>query len=416
MKHRHLACLLLVHACATSGGVVPAGSVEAPAVSERAMRIYRDAIVVDTHNDMPSKMIDDGYNPDVRHRPGFDKNQGETDLPRLMESGITGVFLSAYVDPVKWTFRTPDLSWRQVQVYLDSIHAFADRHPDRLLFATTAAQVRTAKSQGKVAILIGVEGGHAIENSIDNLRALHRRGVRYLTLTWNNGTEWSGAAAGLNGTRSGGLTERGRDIVREMNRLGILVDISHVSDSTFFDAVAVSSSPVIASHSSARALNGHRRNMSDAQLRAMARNGGVVNVNFYSVFIDPAFMAKADSITAGIEDATRAALRQPGVDSSAVRADAERRTDAAVRALPRPRLAVLLDHFVHIIRVAGVDHVGIGSDFDGVGGLLPAGMDDVTRLPLIAQGLLDRGYSEQDIRKILGGNMLRVMEQAIDRK
>ncbi len=416
MKHRHLACLLLVHACATSGGVVPAGSAGATAVSERAMRIYRAAIVIDTHNDMPSKMIDDGYNPDIRHSTGFDKNQGETDLPRLMESGITGVFLSAYVDPVKWTFRTPDQSWRQVQVYLDSIHAFANRHPDRLLFATTAAQVRAAKAQGKVAILIGVEGGHAIENSIDNLRVLHRRGVRYMTLTWNNGTEWSGAAAGLNGTRSGGLTERGRDIVREMNRLGILVDISHVSDSTFFDAVAVSSSPVIASHSSARSLNGHRRNMSDAQLRAVARNGGVVNVNFYSLFIDPAFMAQADSIAATIEAATVVALRQPGVDSSAVRADAERRNDAAVRTLPRPKLSVLLDHFEHIIRVAGADHVGIGSDFDGVGGLLPAGMDDVTRLPHIAQGLLDRGYSEQDIRKILGGNMLRVMEKAIDQK
>lgn len=416
MNPRHLAWLLLAQGCATAGTVVASGSPGAPVVSERAMRIYRDAVVIDTHNDMPSKMIDDGYNPDVRHAPGFARNEGETDLPRLVESGITGVFLSAYVDPLKWTFRTPDQSWRQVQVYLDSIHAFASRHSNRLLFATTAAQVRAAKAQGKVAILIGVEGGHAIENSIENLRELHRRGVRYMTLTWNNGTEWSGAAAGLNGTRSGGLTDRGRAIVREMNRLGILVDISHVSDSTFFDAVATSGYPVIASHSSARALNGHRRNMSDAQLRAVAQNGGVVNVNFYSVFIDASFLAKADSIAASIEAETRTALRQPGADSASVRAGAERRNDAALRALPRPPLSVLLDHFAHIIRVAGVDHVGIGSDFDGVGGLLPAGMDDVTRLPLVAQGLLDRGYSEQDIRKVLGGNMLRVMEQAIDRR
>jgi membrane dipeptidase len=389
MKRTHLALLLIAQACASSGTVASSGSSASLVVSERAARVYRDAIVIDTHNDLPSKMIDDGYNPDVRHTPGFGKDQGETDLPRLIESGITAVFLSAYVDPEKWTFRTPDQSWSQVRVYLDSIHAFTRRHPDRLVFATTAAQIRQAKRDGRIAMLIGVEGGHAIENSIEHLRELHARGVRYMTLTWNNGTEWAGAAAGLNGTRSGGLTERGREIVREMNRLGMLVDISHVSDSTFYDAVAASSMPVIASHSSARAINGHRRNMSDDQLRAVARNGGVVNVNFYSAFIDPAFLAKSESLAGNA---------------------------AAIQALPRPTLAILLDHFDHIIKVAGIDHVGLGSDFDGVGGLLPQGMDDVTRMPLIAQGLLDRGYSEADVRKVLGGNMLRVMDRAIDRK
>lgn len=374
--------------------VVPSGKPASLVVSERAQRVYREAIVVDVHNDMPSKMIDDGYTADVRHAPGFDKTQGEADLPRLVESGITGVFMSAYVDPEKWTFGT-DRSWKQVQVYLDTIHAFARRHPDRLTFATTAAEVRAAKAQNKVAILIGVEGGHAIENSIDNLRELHRRGVRYMTLTWNNGTEWAGAAAGLNGTRSGGLTERGREIVREMNRLGILVDISHVSDSTFWDAIATTSYPVIASHSSARAINRHRRNMNDDMLRAVARNGGVVNVNFYSAFIDPVFLAKSDSITLAVGAA---------------------RAEPLIRALPRPSLSILLDHFEHVIKTAGIDHVGLGSDFDGVSGFLPQGMDDVTRLPLIAQGLLDRGYSEADVKKVLGGNMLRVMERAIDRK
>ena len=393
---RGICTLLVLQACATNPSVTPAGRPASLVVSERAMRVYREAIVIDTHNDMPSKMIDDGYNPDVRHSAGFDKTQGETDLPRLLESGITGVFMSAYIDPEKWTFRTPDQSWKQVQIYLDSIHAFARRHPDRLTFATTAADVRAAKASGKVAVLIGVEGGHAIENSFDNLRELARRGVRYMTLTWNNGNEWAGAAAGLNGTRSGGLTERGREFVREMNRLGILVDISHVSDSTFYDAVAASAHPVIASHSSARALNGHRRNMTDAMLRAVARNGGVVNVNFYSAFVDPDFLRKADSIEKHVQG--------------------QASIDAAIRALPRPSLATLLDHFDHIIKVAGVDHVGLGSDFDGVGGLLPQGMDDVTRLPLVAQGLLDRGYSEADVKKVLGGNMLRVMERAIDRR
>ena len=379
------------------------------------MRIYRDAIVIDTHNDLPSKMIDDGYDAAVRHSPGFEKNQGDSDLPRFLESGITGQFLSAWVD-APYALRTPDQSWERVQIYLDTIHAFVRRHPDRLVFATTARQVRDAKAQGKVAMLIGVEGGHAIEGSIENLRELYRRGVRYMTLTWNNGTPWAGSAAGLNGTRTGGLTAHGRDIVREMNRLGMFVDISHVSDSTFFDAVAVSSDPVIASHSSARALNSHRRNMSDDQLRAVARNGGVVNVNFYSVFIDPRFLAQSDSIARAVDLETRAALAQPGADSAAIRAAAERKNDAAVRALPRPPLSILIDHIVHIARVAGIDHVGIGSDFDGVGGLLPAAMDDVTRLPLIAQALLDRGYSEQDVRKVLGGNMLRVMDRVLDRR
>lgn len=385
--------LLLLQACTRTAIVSTAPA--APSVSERAMRVYRESIVIDTHNDMPSKMIDDGYNPDVRHTRGFNRDQGETDLPRLVESGITGVFMSAYIDPEKWTFKTPDQSWKQVQVYLDSIHAFARRH-DKLTFATTAAEVRAAKANGKVAVLIGVEGGHAIENSIENLRELARRGVRYMTLTWNNGNEWAGAAAGLNGTRKGGLTDRGREIIREMNRLGMLVDISHVSDSTFYDAIATSAYPVIASHSSARALNGHRRNMNDAMLRAVRQNGGVVNVNFYSAFIDPDFLRKADSIEANVQG--------------------QANIDAAIQGLPRPSFAVLMSHFDHIIRVAGVDHVGIGSDFDGVGGLLPLGMDDVTSLPLIAQGLLDRGYSEADVKKVLGGNMLRVMERAIDRK
>ena len=385
-----------------------------PGVSGKAMRIYRDAIVVDAHNDMPSKMIDDAYNADVRHTPGFEKTDGQSDLPRFMESGITGQFLSAWVD-APYAFRKPDESWLRVQIYLDTIHAFVKRHPDSLVFATTARQVREAKAQGKVAILIGVEGGHAIESSLDHLRELYQRGVRYMTLTWNNGTPWAGAAAGLNGTRSGGLTDFGRDVVREMNRLGMLVDISHVSDSTFFDAVAVSTAPVIASHSSARALNGHRRNMSDEQLRAVARNGGVVNINFYSLFVDPRFMAQADSIVAARGVETKAVLARPGADTAAINKAAETATDAALRALPRPPLSILIDHIAHIAKVAGIDHVGLGSDFDGVSGLLPAGMDDVTRLPLIAQGMLDRGFSENDIKKVLGGNMMRVMERVLDR-
>jgi membrane dipeptidase len=338
-------------------------------VSERAMRVYHEAFVIDTHNDMPTRMLDEDYDADRRNPAGFGRHQGNTDFPRLVESGLTAEFLSAWIDAPYG--REPGASYRRAMAYVDTIHAFVARHPDRLIMATSAADVRRAKREGKVAIFIGVEGGHAIESSLDRLRELHDRGARYLTLTWNNGNAWAGSSVGLDGTRTGGLTPFGRDVVREMNRLGMLVDLSHVSDSTFFDAIEVSTAPVIASHSSARAINAVPRNLSDEQLRAIARNGGVVNVNFYSRFIDPDFRES--------------------------------------RATP---LAVLIDHFDHIAKVAGVDHVGIGSDFDGVSAL-PEGMEDVTRLPRIAEALLDRGYSESDVRKILGGNMLRVMEQVM---
>jgi membrane dipeptidase len=380
-----------------------------PEVSPRALRLYRDAFVIDTHNDMPSRILEDGYDPDVRHSPGFGPTEGHTDLPRLIESGLTAEFMSAWVDAPYAA--TPGASFARAMQHISTIHAWVDRHPDRLLFATTGPDVRRAKREGKIAIFIGVEGGHAIESSLDRLRDLHARGASYLTLTWNNGVPWAGSSIGVDGTRKGGLTDFGRDVVREMNRLGMLVDLSHVSDSTFFDAIAVSSAPVIASHSSARALSDFPRNLSDDQLRAIARNGGVVNVNFFSRFLDSGYRVRAESVEAEIATA-RAALR-PGPDSAAAAARLSARRHAMLAALPGTPFGVLIDHFDHIARVAGVDHVGLGSDFDGVSAL-PMGMEDVTRLSRIAEALLDRGYSEQDVSKMLGGNMLRVMERVLD--
>ncbi|NUQ21035.1 MAG: membrane dipeptidase [Gemmatimonadaceae bacterium] len=357
-----------------SGAAPPTSS---SVLSPRAARVYRASYVIDMHDDMPSKILDEHYDPDVRHRAGFAAGEGHTDLPRLLDSGVTAEFMSAFVDAT-YAAKRPDQSYARVGLYLDTIAAFARRHPANLILATRAADVRRAKAEGKVAIFIGVEGGHAIENSLDKLRDLYRRGARYMTLTWNNGNDWAGSSIGQGSTRRGGLMPFGRDVVREMNRLGMLVDLSHVSDSTFFDALAVSTAPVIASHSSARAINDHPRNLSDEQLRAIARNGGVVNVNFYSRFLDPHFDAAAEN----------------------------------GGTTPRTPLSVLIDHIDHIARVAGVDHVGIGSDFDGVTAL-PQGMEDITRLPYIAQALLDRGYSDEDVKKILGGNMLRVMDAVL---
>ena len=383
-------------------------SMTIPEVTPRALRVYRDAFVIDTHNDMPSRILDDGYDPDVRHAPGFGRREGHTDLPRLIESGLTAEFMSAWV-PSSYAER-PGASFDRAMQHVTTIRAWVDRHPDRLRFATTAADVRRAKEEGKVAILIGVEGGHAIESSLDRLRELHARGVRYLTLTWNNGVPWAGSAVGEGGTRTGGLTDFGREVVREMNRLGMLVDLSHVSDSTFFDAVAISRAPVIASHSSARALARSPRNLSDEQLRAVARTGGVVNVNFFSRFLDDEYRAREEAVEARVA-AARAEPRS-GTDSAAATRVAALR-DSLLAAIPQTPFGVLIDHIDHIARVAGVDHVGIGSDFDGVSAL-PDGMEDVTRLPRIAQALLDRGWSEADVKKMLGGNMLRVMTRVLD--
>lgn len=408
---------LFLFALADACGREPARmeSVSTPSLSAHAAKVYRDAIVIDTHNDLPSRMLDDGYNADVRHQPGHGKDRGDSDLPRFMESGITAQFLSAFVD-AKYAFAKPDQSFQRVEAYIDTIHAFVNRHPDKLIFATTSADVRQAKQDGKMAVFIGVEGGHAIENSLDKLRQLYAQGTRYMTLTWNNGNDWAGSAVGLNGTRTAGLTDFGKDVVHEMNRLGMLVDISHVSDSTFYDAIAASKDPVIASHSSSRALGGHARDMSDDMLRAVARNGGVVNVNFYSAFLDPNFAATADSITKVVDAERDSASRRPGADTAAVRAQYDSVHDARVHALPRPPLSLLIDHIDHIAKVAGVDHVGIGSDFDGVDGQLPDNMLDVTYLPNIAQGLIDRGYTDAEVTKMLGGNMMRVIEIVLDRK
>ena len=377
-----------------------------PTVTPRALRVYREAFVIDTHNDMPSRILEDGYDPDVRHAPGFGPREGHTDLPRLVESEITAQFMSAWVSS-SYAHR-PGASFGRAMEQVSTIRTWVDRHPDRLRFATTAADVRRAKREGMIAILIGVEGGHAIESSLDRLRELHERGVRYLTLTWNNGLPWAGSAMGEGGTRTGGLTDFGRAVVREMNRLGMLVDISHVSDSTFYDAVAVSTAPVIASHSSARALAGSPRNLTDDQLRAVARTGGVVNVNFFSRFLDDEYRARAEAAEARVQ-----AAQHSEPDTAGANARIMARRDSLFAAIPPTPFGVLIDHIDHVARVAGVDHVGLGSDFDGVSAL-PHGMEDVTRLPRIAQALLDRGWSATDVAKVLGGNMLRVMTRVLD--
>jgi len=367
------------------------------------MRVYREAIVIDTHNDMFTRVLDEGFDPDVRHATG----DGHTDVPRLVESGITAQFMAAWVD-APYALSDPPRSFARAIRYIDAIHAMVERNPDALLLATDGAGVVRAKREGKVAILIGVEGGHAIEDSLDNLRELHRRGARYLTLTWNNGNGWAGSSIGEHGTRTGGLTPFGEEVIRELDRLGMLVDLSHTSEETFYDALAVARRSVIASHSCARALSDHPRNLTDDQLRAIARNGGVAQLNFFPLFLDTSFREAFERAEAWI--AARRA-EAAGAESPAPATELSDLRQSMIARIPAVPLSVVLDHIDHMVRVAGIDHVGaLGSDFDGISAT-PAGLEDVTRIPTIAQALVDRGYSDSDVAKLLGGNVLRVLEE-----
>jgi membrane dipeptidase len=381
-------------------------------ISERAWRVYENALVVDMHDDLPTRIVDDGYEADVRHGPGFTPRiEGHSDLPRLVESGITAEFMVAWAD-ASFVHAEPGAAFARATRLLAATRDWVARHREHLVLASSGADVRRAKREGKVAIFLAVEGGHAIEQSLDRLRQLYALGARYLTLTWNNGNEWAGSSIGELGTRTGGLTDFGCEVVAEMNRLGMLVDVSHASDATVADVLAVSTAPVIASHSCARALNEHPRNLADDQLRGIARTGGVVNINFYSRFLDPRLAREKAAIEAAIEAERTAALAVPDVDRAAVSArfdiEQRRRFDALA---PVP-LSMLIDHIDHVARVAGIDHVGIGSDFNGIAAL-PEGLEDVTRLPRIAQGLIDRGYSDADVTKVLGGNLMRVLDAVL---
>jgi membrane dipeptidase len=285
-----------------------------------------------------------------------------------------------------------------------------------MMMAFSVADIERAHREHKLAALLGIEGGHSIENDIRLRRDYYRLGVRYMTLSWSNTNEFADSSGDINNPKvehHNGLTDGGKHIVLEMNRLGMLVDISHVADKTFYDAIAVSKAPVIASHSSSRTLTNHPRNMTDDMLRAVAKNGGVVQVNFYSAFVDENFRKAAEAQAKDRDAATKAdaeLLKTAGKTVTSLDGDRVEREWYAK--IPRPPLSSLIDHIDHIAKVAGIDHVGLGSDFDGVNGATPEGIDSAADLPKITQALLDRGYSAGDIREILGGNLLRVFREA----
>jgi membrane dipeptidase len=377
-------------------------------VSPRARAIHNSAIVVDTHADTPQRFLDEGF--DIGSTDS--KDLGHISLDKARAGNLGAEFFSIWVEPKSnqghYAQHTLDL--------IDSVYEQAARHPDRMMMAFSVADIQKAHHEKKLAALLGIEGGHSIENDIHLLRDYYRLGVRYMTLSWSNTNEWADSSGDMKDAsvqHHNGLTDFGKQVVLEMNRLGMLVDISHVADKTFYDAIAVSKAPVIASHSSARALTNAPRNMTDDMLKAVAKNGGVVQVNFFDAFIDENYR-KADEAQSKERDEAVdqhiAELKAQGKPVTYLDTDRIEREWSAK--IPRPPLKSLIDHIDHIAKVAGIDHVGLGSDFDGVSGATPQGIDSAADLPKITQALLDRGYSEGDIHKILGGNLLRVFAEA----
>jgi len=367
---------------------------------QRALQIQRRAIVIDTHNDVTTPMTNDDYD-----LSGTPPAPYRTSIARMKQGGLTAEFFSLYVKP--WYVEHGGSARRTLDM-IDSVYRAVERNPRDLMIATSVADIRRAKRQGKIAALMGIEGGHAIEDSLATLREFYRLGVRYMTLTWNNTNNW--ADAGRGEKKHHGLSDFGKEVVREMNRLGMLVDVSHVSDETMSDALDVSKAPIIASHSSARALSNVPRNIPDDLLKRIAKNGGVVQVNFYSVFVDEKTVTPQSN-----EREKRLKAQQDAIDEK-YKDDPERRAEEsdkleAANPLPPLPISKLIDHIDHIVKVAGIDHVGIGADFDGANDM-PEGAQDVSMLPNITYELLKRGYSETDIRKILGENLLRVMAAA----
>ena len=372
-------------------------------VSAKALQIHNSALIVDTHADTPQRFLDEGF--DIGNMDP--KDIGHISLDKARAGNLDAEFFSIWVEPSykgQYAHRAVDL--------IDSVYEQAARHPDRMTMAFSVEDIERAHKQKKLAALMGIEGGHAIENDIRLLREFYRLGVRYMTLTWSNTNEWGDSSGDIDDPKiehHNGLTDFGKQVVLEMNRLGMMVDISHVSDKTFYDAVAISKAPVIASHSSARALTNAPRNMTDDMLRAVAKNNGVVQANFFNGFIDEDYRKATAALTKDRDAAVAAFMAQhkaEGKPVTYVEYDQIGREWAAK--VPRPPLKSLIDHIDHIAKVAGVDHVGLGSDFDGISGASPTGIDSAADLPKITQALLDRGYSADDIHKILGGNLLRV--------
>ncbi len=371
-----------------------------------AEEVHNSAIVIDTHADTTQRLVDENY--DLAEP----LKGGNLNFESAEKGNLSAEFFSIWVEPELYKGHFA----RRTLELIDAVYQQAAKHPDRMQMAFSPAEIEAAHGEHKLAALMGIEGGHSIDDSLGLLRDYYRLGVRYMTLTWSNSLDWANSSGdeGKAGVphNPDGLTDFGKQVVLEMNRLGMMVDISHVADDTFWAAIKTTKAPVIASHSSARAICNAPRNMTDDMLKAVAKNGGVVQVNYYSAFISQAYRDASIAQQPDVEKATEELKAKYKAEGKQVTyGDLEKLQREYADRIPRPPLSALIDHIDHIAKVAGVDHVGLGSDFDGVSGQLPQGIDSAADLPKITAALLARGYSAEDCRKILGGNLLRVFAE-----
>ena len=391
--------IFLAAALGVSACCLLAVAVKSDEISARARKLHFSSMVVDAHDDTTQRFLHGKFDIGARH------TDGSIDIPRMREGGLDAIFFSIWI-PSKITGQEAvDRALAQIAAVREQLSA----HPQDLALATTAAEVRAAHKRGKIAALLGVEGGHMINSNLDVLRNFASLGVRYMTLTHSGNDEWADSSTDT--PRHNGLSDFGKDVIREMNRLGIIVDISHVSDKTFYDALEVSRAPMIASHSSCRALCDAPRNMTDRMMKDLAAKGGVSQINYHVGFLSQEFR-NAEKANPEINRAIGGEVQKRcGDDEACQLLEGDRLTREYVERgkLPRVDWKKIIEHIDHAVKVAGVDHVGLGSDFDGAN--MPYGMEDASKLPKITDALLKKGYSDDDVKKILGENTLRVMAE-----
>ena len=379
---------------------------------ETAASVHRSALVIDSHADTPQRFLDEGFDlADPR-------DGGDLNLDSMRAGNLAAQFFAIFVEPERCQGQ---FAHRALEL-IDALKRQVARHSDQIAFVTSANGILSARREGKFAALMGIEGGHAIEGSLALLRIYHALGARYMTLTWNNSNGWADSCADVDDPAmpltADGLSSFGEDVIREMNRLGMMVDISHVSDRTFHRVLGVSRAPVIASHSSARALCNAPRNLTDDMIRAVAASGGphsqggVVMVNFYSGFLSQQYLDALKALEPEADREVETLKAEAKAAGRPVPWDEIRKIHlACANRIPRPPFSALIDHIDYVAKVGGVDHVGIGSDFDGVGSQLPQEMDSPSDLPRVTEALMARGYTADDCHKILGGNLLRVFRE-----
>lgn len=372
------------------------------ASAQSYQKIHDKAIVIDTHNDVLSSVTMKGLNMEEDLT-----GKSHSDIARFKKGGVDVQVFSIFCDE---RFGR-DTAFKYANIEIDSLYAIIARNRDRMMLVTNPKELRQAVKQKKLGCMMGVEGGHMMEDNLNDLDSFYKRGVRYMTLTWNNSTSWATSAADETHKKDSlphkGLTDFGKQVVKRMNELGMLVDLSHVGEQTFWDAIHTSTRPVIASHSNAYTLCPVPRNLKDEQIKAVGRNGGIIDLNFYSGFVDSNYAKRKDHFLLAhkTEVDSLKNLKKPSYE---IEEWISKKYPGEADAI-RPDLSQLLDHLDYIVKLIGVDHVGLGSDFDGIESA-PKPLDDVTAFPLVTKALLERGYSKKEVEKILGGNFIRVFK------